>query len=105
MKNTSKFKILITPEAVSDVENASDWYELHAKGLGKRFYKEIKFHLKSLKNLSFGFQVRYSDVRCVTVKNFPFLIHYRILEESKTITIIAVFHTSQNPNIWEHRTE
>ncbi|MBI5220034.1 MAG: type II toxin-antitoxin system RelE/ParE family toxin, partial [Bacteroidia bacterium] len=71
----------------------------------KRFYKEIKLHLKLLKTLPFGFHVRYSDVRCVTVKNFPFLIHYRIIEETKTISVIAVFHTSQNPDIWEQRTE
>lgn len=105
MKNTSKFKIIITPEAVSDLENSSDWYELHVKGLGKRFYTEIKNHFSSLKNQPYGFQIRYSDVRCVTLKKFPFLIHYRIIEETQTISIIAVFHTSKNPNIWEQRAE
>ncbi len=39
------------------------------------------------------------------IKKFPYLIHYRIHEESKTVYVEAMLHTSRNPRIWKRRTE
>lgn len=35
------------------------------------------------------------------LKKFPYVIHYRLVD--KTITIIALFHTSQNSDNWIRR--
>jgi hypothetical protein len=39
-------------------------------------------------------------VRTAVLDVFPFMIHYLIDEPGKKIVIIAVLHTSRNPEIW-----
>lgn len=69
--------------------------------LGSRFQKQVKQQINSLKTKAEYYSVRYSDVRCMIIKKFPFLVHY-IIEDS-TVRIFAVIHASRNPLIWRER--
>jgi hypothetical protein len=40
---------------------------------------------------------RYEDVRCAQVPKFPYLVHYTINEDTRTIFIAAVYSTYQQP--------
>jgi plasmid stabilization system protein ParE len=44
---------------------------------------------------------RANDARRAIVKQFPYVIFYRI--EAKAIYVYSVFHTSQNPQKWMDR--
>ncbi len=97
------FKILISKDALSDIQSAKKWYESKSIGLGKRFEKQTATQIDNLKNNPYILEIRYNNVRCVQVKKFPFLIHYFIEENIHTINIMAIFHTSRKPKIWKER--
>ncbi|MEF8984145.1 MAG: hypothetical protein V5A51_06100, partial [Bacteroidales bacterium] len=73
--------------------------------LGKRFFKTIDKHLSFLKKHYLAFHVRYDKIRCMPVRNFPYMIHYQVKEKEKKISIKAVFSTYENPDKWEERGE
>lgn len=76
------------------MELAIDFYEEKQKGLGKRLFNEIENAFNLLTKNPF-FQIRYDDIRCLPLKKFPFMIHYRI--EGSEVLIFAILHTSLNP--------
>jgi toxin ParE1/3/4 len=47
------------------------------------------------------FGVVYQDVRKAVVRRFPYIVLYR--EDPGEVVVIAVFHTSRNPSIWQSR--
>ncbi len=96
-----KFKVQIDSDALHDIQEVTDWYNMQSAGLGSRFQKQVKQQINSLKLKAGYYSVRYSDVRCMTIKKFPFLVHY-IIEDS-TVKIFAVSHTSRNPLVWKER--
>ncbi len=95
------YKLKIDIEAFNDIQHTYDWYELQAKGLGERYKSQVKKQINSLKKNPHLFSIKYKELRCKKVDKFPFLIHYKINDELKTINIFAVFHTSRNPEIWK----
>jgi plasmid stabilization system protein ParE len=94
-------KKIITTFAKADLSDASKWYEMQQKGLGKRFLNEIKEAIEIICKNPEGFQVRYDDYRIYFTKIFPYGIHYQYIAEKKIIRIKAIFHIARNPQIWE----
>ena len=83
--------------------DASKWYEMQQKGLGKRFLNEIKEAFETICENPVGYQIRYNDCRIYFTKVFPYGIHYQYIVEKNEVRIKAVFHTSQNPQLWKGR--
>lgn len=86
-----------SPRAISDIQKAIDYYNEQQRGLGKKFYAAINRTAGALKRNP-NFQVRYDDVRCLLVKGFPYMLHYTIEKETRSIILYAVIHTSLNPD-------
>jgi len=97
-----EYKLFIEPESLNDIQEAVYWYNDRQKGLGKRFFSEVKKKFKTIIKNPF-YAVKYDDIRCVLIDKFPYLIHYKIEEDLKQIDVIAVFHTSRNPDLWNER--
>ena len=98
-----KYKIKIDPDALMDIQDAGDWYNKQSDGLGNRFQKQVKQQINALKINAKKYSIRYNDVRCMTIKKFPFLIHFIIESSTATVNVFAVIHTSRNPAIWEEK--
>lgn len=98
-----QYKIQIDKEALEDIQNASDWYNLASKGLGARFQKQVKAQVNTLSKNPLAYGIRYDAVRGMLLKKFPFLIHFTVDETKKIVKIFGVFHTSRNPEIWKTR--
>ncbi len=96
-----KYKVQIDEEALTDIQEVTDWYNEQLQGLGSRFLKQTKLQINSLKMDAEIYTNRYADVRCMLIKKFPFMVHYTI--DNLTVKIFAVLHTSRNPKIWEGR--
>jgi mRNA-degrading endonuclease RelE of RelBE toxin-antitoxin system len=94
------YKLKIDIDAFKDIQQASDWYELQLKGLGQRYKNQVKKQIYSLKKNPQLFSIKYNEIHCRKIEKFPFLIHYKINEELKTVIVYAVFHTSRSPEIW-----
>jgi len=97
------YKVVMLPSAKQDIKEAATWYNKIQSDLGLSFTKEIKQKTYLLKKNPFGYSVRYRDVRVSSINRFPFLIHFKIEENIKTLLMTAVFHTSRNPEIWDKR--
>ena len=97
----TKFTLDIEPEAFDDIQDAVDYYNSRKAGLGKRFFNTVDKHFDFLKKDYFSFAVRYDDIRCVPVKKFPYMIHYRVLESQETVSVKAVFCMRVDPSKWE----
>lgn len=95
-----RFKLKIDTDALNDIQETFEWYELKLKGLGLRYKTQAKKQINSLKKDPYLFSIKYNEIRCRKIEKFPFLIHYLINENTKTVTVFAVFHTSRNPEIW-----
>ncbi|TRX38116.1 type II toxin-antitoxin system RelE/ParE family toxin [Flavobacterium sp. ZT3R18] len=100
-----RFQLKIDVDALNDIQETFEWYEMQLKGLGLRFKTQTKKQINSLKKNPYLFAIKYNEVRCRKIEKFPFLIHYTIEEELNIITVFAVFHTSRSPEIWKKRTK
>ena len=88
---------------MQDIRDASDWYGFKSKGSENGFKKQVVSQINTLKKNPTIFAIRYNDVRCMLIKNFPFLVHFTIDEPNGIVKIFAIFHTSRNPKIWNER--
>jgi len=98
-----KYKISIDSDALQDIQDITTWYNFQSPGLGLRFQKQVKKQINSLKSNPESYAVRYSDVRCMLVKKFPFLVHFTVNQKQKITEVFAVYHTSRNPKIGEEK--
>ena len=43
------------------------------------------------------FEIKIKNYRVLPLSKFPYIIIYKILEDTKIVDIVSIFHTSQNP--------
>jgi ParE-like toxin of type II ParDE toxin-antitoxin system len=94
-----KYNVIFSASAIIDIEEAVIYYNEQQKNLGKKFAKEIRSTLNSIKRNPFYASIRYADIRCAVVPVFPFLIHYHIETETKKVRILSVYNTYRKP-LW-----
>lgn len=98
-----QFQLKIDVDALNDIQETFEWYEIQLKGLGLRYKTQTKKHINSLKKDPYLFSIKYNEIRCRKIEKFPFLIHYLINERENIVTVFAIFHTSRSPEIWNKR--
>jgi mRNA-degrading endonuclease RelE of RelBE toxin-antitoxin system len=94
------YRVIYAPEVKTDLQESIDWYNDKLPGLGARFFQNVKEQLDYIEKNPYAVAIRYDEIRCIKVKAFPYLIHFKVEKETNTIKIIAVFNTSRNPAIW-----
>jgi len=94
-----RYEVLVGARALADLRQAIDYYNTQQKGLGKKFELVIDKHFSEIGKNPF-YQLRYSFIRCLPLKKFPFMIHYFVDEKRKKVFIVSVLHTSKNPDRW-----
>jgi len=99
-----KFKVVYNPEFYGDIVQAVDWYNEKQPGLGDKLFNAVKKLTKKLTASAFHYAIKYEDIRCMPIEKFPYVVHYRIDERTKTVKIEALFHASRNPDLWVKRT-
>lgn len=97
------YRVLILPLARNDIRDSAFWYEKQQRGLGKKFISQVRANVHFIQQNPESFIVRYGHVRTAILTNFPFLVHYSIDKNNKSVIISAVFHTSRNSKIWGKR--
>ena len=96
-----KFSIVVSDEAEIDFDKSYEYYFEDSPKVANAFFKKINVSFEDIKQNPFAFPVAYKNVRKYVVKKFPFVIYYQIVNSS--IKVIAIFHTSRNPQIWNER--
>ncbi len=90
------YKIITTPIANEHTTETYFYYNKISNKVSKSFLKEIKNTYKSLKINPF-YQIRTEKYRAIPLSKFPFLIFFEVDETKKTIKVVALFNTHQNP--------
>jgi len=96
-----KLKVIFDNLAVSELHDATQYYELEVNGLGKRFKKEVKKSIKRIINNPFAWRREQGDIRRYLMHTFPYKIIYSI--EKNYIYIIAIAHYHRKPYFWSSR--
>ncbi len=100
-----KYKLKIEPEALADIQEITDWYnEQHAE-LGSRFQKTAIKHINSLNINPQIYAIRYKEIRCMTIKKFPYMVHFYKKKKKNRVEVLAVISTDRNPKIWMEKTK
>jgi len=94
-------KILIQPEAESDLTEAYNWYEERIQGLGSDFLLNVEAAISSIQRNPETYPLIYKNVRRCLVRRFPFGIFYIIVADK--IIVMSVFHTKRKPKKWQDR--
>lgn len=89
------FKILVSPIANNNIDDAIKYYKLQSQSAAKSFKKKLLDAYKSLQINPF-FAVKYKDVRAIPLKKLPYLVLFDVDEKKKIVNILSVFCTHQN---------
>lgn len=87
--------------ASAEFIEASAWYEAKRVGLALEFMAEIDRCVSAASEHPLQFPVVRGDVRRVLARHFPYCVYFRA--EDRRIVVLAVFHGSRNPAIWQAR--
>ena len=90
-----KYSVILTMNAIDELNQGIDWYNEQKAGLGNRFYTKVVSTIKALSKNPNLFEQKYKNYRGATVSVFPFVVYY-FIEEPNTIVISAIFHTSRD---------
>lgn len=93
-----KYIVVYNTDAEQDIKKAKKWYKKQLQGLEKRFALSVKEAIHYIIDNPLLFEKKYRETRVVFTKVFPFGVHYHFNEDTKTITILAILHTSINPD-------
>jgi len=92
-----KYKIVFSPKAITDIEEAVIYYNQQLWGSGNRFLFDLETIYRAINRNPFFASIKYDNVRCAGLKKFPFSVHFTIDEEGQIVTLAAVFNTWREP--------
>ncbi len=95
------FKLIIRPEAESELLDAVKWYEEKVKGLGSNLLLNVEATIESILRTPESYTPIYKNTRRALVRKFPFGIHY--IFDKDRIVVLAIFHESRNPKELQKR--
>lgn len=93
----NNFELKIQKRAELEINEISEYYESLSEGLGTKFYIELLDYIDTLYNIPY-FEKRYSSIRMLPLKKFPYSIHFSVDEINKIVTVHAVILDYQNPD-------
>jgi toxin ParE1/3/4 len=93
--------IVLRDEAQAEFDEAFDWYDAQRVGLGPAFADEVQRVFDHIAAHLLMHQVVFADIRKGVVRRFPYCVFYRPHQDR--MEVIAVFHISRDPSIWQGR--
>lgn len=97
----NQFKVEFSNEAEADFDKSYQYYYLENPKVAESFLRQINLGLDRIKQNPYFYQVIHKEIRKYVIRKFPFIIYYQIA--SSVIKVVAFFHTSRNPEIWNER--
>ena len=91
------YKIIVSPRAQREIENAIDYYILYSTDAPVHFITVLKGTYGILETNPF-FRVHYKNIRALKLKRFPYSLYFIINENQNTVRVLSCFHNKRNPN-------
>ena len=95
--------VILGDEATAELDEAFDYYEDRRAGRGVDFVTRVQSVLDRIGAHPLRHGVVFADVRKALVPDFPYCVFYRPLDTR--VEVVAVFHGSRDPAIWQGRVE
>jgi toxin ParE1/3/4 len=92
---------VLRAEAEEEFDEAFDWYDARRAGLGPEFAEEVQRAFDGISINPLTHPAVFADIRKRVVRRFPYCVYYR--PHTDRVEVIAVFHTSRDPSIWQGR--
>lgn len=89
-------EILVLQEAIDDLENGKDFYELQEPGIGEYFWNSLVSDIESL-YLYAGIHPKTAGYYRILSKRFPYAVYYSYLDN--IVKIMAVLPMKRDP-LW-----
>jgi plasmid stabilization system protein ParE len=94
-------QVVLRDEAQKEFDEAFNYYEEQRWGLGIDFAERVQDVFDRIGENPKMHAVVLGDVRKAVVRRFPYCVYYRA--DAERVEMIAVFHTSRDPSIWQDR--
>ncbi len=94
-------KVLFLATAQSELDDAVEWYNEQAEGLGLKFLDDLDRAIRRSSLYPFSCAEIEKGLRRCLLTRFPFGIIYGI--ENETIIVIAIAHLHRKPRYWSDR--
>ncbi len=94
-------KIKIHKYATFEFEEAIQWYEFQASGLGERFKKAVIKQFNLVKENPSWYPQESKNIYKTYIPKFPYKILFTF--DSKVIIIWAICHLHRMPRYWDSR--
>ena len=91
------YALEIQQEAVIDIQEAFEWYEIQKAGLGFEFIEEVENALANISDHPKFYTAINRFFRRIKIKRFPYLIIYEI--ENDLVIINSVPHARKKPKL------
>lgn len=92
------YQVKVDPSATTELDEAMAWYEEQKAGLGVDFLLKFFNALAFLKDTPTLYPEVHQSMRRVLMKKYPYAIYYSVAEANREVVVLAVWHTSQDPN-------
>ncbi|PIQ20715.1 MAG: plasmid stabilization protein [Cytophagales bacterium CG18_big_fil_WC_8_21_14_2_50_42_9] len=92
------YQVKVDLSAETELDEAIAYYEEKQAGLGIAFFLQFYDTVALLKDKPKIYPQIYKTFRRALLKKFLYAIYYTIEEERKEVVVLAVWHTSQNPD-------
>ena len=87
-----EYKIIVSPRAQTEIEDAIDYYSLESIGAPKQFIDFLEYAYKSLEISPF-FKIRYKNIRALKIKKFPYSLFLLSMKKPALLEYFPVFIT------------
>ena len=94
-------KIILHPLAEEDLDESVKYYENIDKNLKNKFLKELDSTFNQIKDNPKLYPLVTKYSRKKVMQKFPYIVYYTIYNNN--INVLAIFHTSRNPDILKKR--
>lgn len=91
-----EYKIVLSPKAEIEVDDAIQYYNRFSKSAAKSFKKQLSDSYRKIRLNPF-FEKKYNNVRFLPFSKYPYIVLFRVDEIAKKVFVLSVFCAHQNP--------
>ena len=91
------FALFIDDRTEVDLQELVDYYDSLSNGLGKKFLVAFEKELALLSTNPF-YRIRYRNIRCKSIKRFPYQIHYSLNLRKKQLFVYGIINSKRGPS-------
>jgi plasmid stabilization system protein ParE len=95
--------VVLRRQAAEEYLAACDYLEARRAGLSRRLVGEVRRIINRISTNPELHGKVLRDVRRAAVRRFPYSVFYRVMPDK--IEVLAVFHDSRDPAVWQGRAE